>query len=141
MLATSTATPCRQGSERASVPHVLCVEDDPDIRALVELALGTVGGMRVTGCASGREALGLAAELRPDLVLLDVMMPEMDGIETLRRLRADPRTADLPVVFVTAKVQLHEVDAYRAHGAVGVVAKPFDPMRLADEVRRYLGHE
>lgn len=127
--------------ENRNTPHVLCVEDDPDIRALLELALGMVGGLRVTSCGSGAEALALAAAELPDLVLLDVMMPEMDGIETLARLRADPRTAGVPVVFVTAKVQLHEVEAYRAHGAAGVIAKPFDPMRLADEIRKYLGHD
>lgn len=141
MFAKSSATAYGQSEQRAALPHLLCVEDDPDIRALIELALTTVGGMRVTSCSSGREALELAARLQPDLVLLDVMMPDMDGIETLRRLRADPRTAGLKVVFVTAKVQLHEVDAYRALGAIGVVAKPFDPMRLADDLRRYLTHE
>lgn len=130
------ASPRRR--EAPAAAHVLCVEDDPDIRALVELALGPVGGLRVSSCGSGAEALALAAELRPDLVLLDVMMPGMDGIETLRRLRADARTAELPVVFVTAKVQRHEIDAYRRQGALGVIAKPFDPMRLADRVRAFL---
>lgn len=127
------------GAGLPAAPHVLCVEDDPDIRALMELALATVGGLRVTACGSGSEALALAPQLQPDIVLLDVMMPELDGTETLRRLRADPRTAALPVLFVTAKVQVHEVEAYRQLGAAGVIAKPFDPMTLAAEVRRYLG--
>ena len=126
---------CGEGGVR----RVLCVEDDPDIRGLVELALGTVAGFEVHGCASGAEALEKAPRLRPDVVLLDVMMPEMDGIETYERLRAGPETADLPVIFMTAKVQREEVERYRRLGARGVIAKPFDPMTLGDEIRRICG--
>ncbi len=121
------------------VDHVLCVEDDPDIRALVELALGTVGGLAVTSCASGREALDRVAAVRPDVVLLDVMMPEMDGIETFERLAAGSETAPPPVIFMTAKVQPREVERYLSLGALGVIAKPFDPMTLAADVRRLCG--
>ncbi len=121
------------------VDHVLCVEDDPDIRALVELALGTVGGLAVTSCASGHEALDRFAATQPDVVLLDVMMPEMDGIETFRRLAAGSDTAPPPVIFMTAKVQPREVERYLSLGALGVIAKPFDPMTLAADVRRLCG--
>ncbi|GBD44040.1 Alkaline phosphatase synthesis transcriptional regulatory protein PhoP [bacterium HR40] len=127
--------------EASSVPHLLCVEDDPDILSLLVLALETIGGLRVTSCTSGAEALALAPVLAPDLVLLDVMMPGMDGIETLARLRSDARTRGLPVVFLTAKVQPQEIATYRRLGARGVIPKPFDPMRLADQVRGYLGDD
>ncbi len=124
------------GGEGGGLRRVLCVEDDPDIRGLVELALRTVAGLEVYGCASGAEALEQAPRLRPDVVLLDVMMPEMDGIETFRRLQASSATADVPVIFMTARVQQGEVERYRTLGARGVIAKPFDPMTLGDEIRR-----
>jgi len=114
---------------------ILYVDDEPDIRAVVELSLGLVAGFQVTVCASGAEALGRAAELRPQLIMLDVMMPEMDGPATLAALRAQPATADIPVVFLTAKVQPGEVERLKEAGAVDVIAKPFDPMRLGDQVR------
>ncbi len=130
------------GAPRAVPPgkveHVLCVEDDPDIRALVQLALETVGGLAVTSCASGGEAVARFADVRPDVVLLDVMMPEMDGIETFHRL-AEATDTPPPVIFMTAKVQPQEVERYLALGALGVIAKPFDPMTLAADVRRLCG--
>ncbi len=113
---------------------MLCVEDDPDIRTLIELALRDVGGLEVRACGSGPQALELLPRLNPDVILLDVMMPEMDGMETCERIRS---TTDKPppVIFMTAKVQPREVERYMALGAIGVIAKPFDPMRLATEVR------
>ena len=131
-----TGTPRAVPPER--LEHVLCVEDDPDIRALVELSLATVGGLRVTSCGSGQEALELFAASRPDVVLLDVMMPGMDGIETFHRL-ARATDGVPPVVFMTAKVQPREVERYLALGALGVIAKPFDPMTLAADLRRLCG--
>ncbi|TGV81091.1 response regulator [Mesorhizobium sp. M00.F.Ca.ET.149.01.1.1] len=88
--------------------------------------------------APGIEALTDAADWRPDLILLDVMMPDMDGPETLKRLADSPLTASIPVVFITARTQTHEVERYLAMGAVGVIAKPFDPLALAGEVRKLL---
>jgi CheY-like chemotaxis protein len=91
-------------------------------------------------CGSGREALDLVASgYVPDLMLLDVMMPGMDGMAVLEGLRALPQTAATPAVFMTAKVQPAEVAQYRAQGALGVIAKPFDPMQLAAQVRRLWG--
>jgi CheY-like chemotaxis protein len=114
--------------------RILCVEDEPDIQAVARIALETVGGFTVQVCASGREALTAATSFKPDLILLDVMMPGMDGPGTLAALRNDALTAEVPVVFLTAKVQPQEVDQLRGLGAVDVIAKPFDPMTLAEQV-------
>ena len=114
---------------------VLYVEDDPDIREVAHLALALVGGLDVHICASGEDAIAEAPAFAPDLLLLDVMMPGLDGPSTLQRLREHPALADTPVVFMTAKVQRQELAALRALGAIDIVAKPFDPMRLADDLR------
>lgn len=110
--------------------HILLVEDDMDIQAIASLALEVVGGFTVEVCSSGNEAIRKAPVFKPDLILLDVMMPDMDGPMTLQALRAIPQTAATPVIFMTAKVQAHERARYKALGALDVVAKPFDPMGL-----------
>ncbi|NHZ33012.1 MULTISPECIES: response regulator [Massilia] len=114
---------------------VLYVEDDPDIQTVAQMALEMVGGFTLRTCSSGREALLAAAECQPDLLLLDVMMPGMDGMATLAELRKLPGTSATPVIFMTAKVQASEVAHYRSLGAIGVIAKPFDPMQLPVQVR------
>jgi CheY-like chemotaxis protein len=116
--------------------RILYVEDEPDIRAVAQLALEAVGGFSLVVCGSGREALAAAPDFRPDLLLLDVMMPEMDGPSTLRELRKLDVTADTPAIFMTAKVQPNEVRQYKEIGALDVIAKPFDPMELAAEIKR-----
>jgi two-component system, OmpR family, response regulator len=118
-------------------PRILFVDDDEDIRTIARMSLTTVGGWQVTLAASGPSAIELATQDPPDLIILDVMMPGMDGFATLERLRANERTAEIPVIFLTAKVQTPELDRYRASGTA-VVAKPFDPMKLPDEIRRAL---
>jgi CheY-like chemotaxis protein len=115
---------------------VLLVDDEPDIRRIAHISLQRVGKLDVTMAASGLQALELAARERPDVVVLDVMMPDLDGPSTFQRLRADPATAAIPVIFMTAKAQKHEVESFLALGAAGVIPKPFDPMTLAAEVRR-----
>lgn len=115
--------------------RVLFVEDDPDVQMVARLALESVGGFTVLGCSSGAEALERVEAFAPDLILLDVLMPGMDGLETLRSLRLLPGAAAVPVVFMTAKVQAQEVSGYREAGAVDVIAKPFDPMTLPATVR------
>lgn len=115
--------------------RILYVEDEPDIRTIVRIALERVGGFEVTECASGLEALALAPTANADLVLLDVMMPIMDGMATLRGLRAFPATAATPVVFITAKVQPAEIARYKAAGAADVICKPFAPMDLPGAIR------
>lgn len=113
---------------------VLLVDDEPDIRTIAELSLQEIGGWQVVLAESGPRALELASERRPDVILLDVMMPGMDGPTVLSRLREEPATARIPVVFLTAKVQKAEVERYVALGAAGVIHKPFDPLTLADEL-------
>lgn len=120
----------------AELNKVLYVEDDPDIQLVAQMALEMVGGLSLRACSSGREAVLAALDYQPDLILLDVMMPEMDGPATLAELRKLPNTATTPVVFMTAKVQAAEVSHYRALGAIGVIGKPFDPMALAQQVRQ-----
>ena len=102
---------------------------------LSELTLEMLGGFRVVHCASGCAALERFAAEAPQLVLMDVMMPGMDGPETLRRLREMPGAArSVPVIFMTARAQVHEQAAYRSLGALGVIVKPFDPDRLTAEI-------
>lgn len=114
---------------------VLVVEDEPDLRAVLDLSLGGVGGLETLICASGEEALARAAAFGPDLLLLDVMMPGLDGPETLRRLRA--AGVGCPAFFLTAKVQAGDVVKLKALGAAAVVPKPFDPMTLPEELRTH----
>ncbi|RWE50612.1 MAG: response regulator [Mesorhizobium sp.] len=118
--------------------RILYVDDEDDIREIAQMSLELDPQFEVRSSASGIEALTDVADWRPDLILLDVMMPDMDGPETLRRLGESPLTASIPVVFITARTQTHEVERYLAMGAVGVIAKPFDPMALAGEVRKLL---
>ncbi|OOC48487.1 MULTISPECIES: response regulator [Thioalkalivibrio] len=120
----------------AELQRILYVEDEPDIQAVAELALETVGGFTVKICASGEEAVRDAEAFAPDLILLDVMMPGMDGPSTLEALRGIPALAEVPVAFMTAKVQPSEIEHYKSLGARDVIAKPFDPMALSDQVRR-----
>ena len=114
---------------------VMLVEDDHDIRTVACMALEMVGGLKVRACESGAQALEAVVEFAPQLVLLDVMMPGMNGPEVLEMLRKRPEAASIPVVFLTAKVQEAEIAALRALGALDVIAKPFDPMTLADTVK------
>ena len=118
--------------------RVLHVDDEPDIREIVELSLALDPDFAVHSCASGREAVAIAAELAPDIILLDVMMPVQDGPATLAKLRQSTATVDVPVVFMTARTQAREIDQFRSLGAVGVIQKPFDPMTLAALLRTYV---
>ena len=115
--------------------RILYVEDEPDIQTVARLALETLGGFTVEICSSGNEALSRAPVFQPQLILLDVMMPGMDGPTTLKMLRALPQFADTPVVFITAKVQAGEVADYKKISAVDVIPKPFDPMTLSNQVQ------
>ena len=114
---------------------ILYVEDEADIQEVAKIALETVGGFTLKVCSSGEEALSQAEAFEPQLFLLDVMMPGMDGPETLAELRKIPSLADVPVIFMTAKVQSNEVDGFKKIGALDVIAKPFDPMSLAEKIR------
>lgn len=125
-----------KSAHEGNLNKIMYVEDDPDIRAIAELALQEVGGFTVALCSSGKAALEVAPGFAPDLIILDVMMPEMDGPQTLNGLRRLPETRLTPVVFMTARIQSSEVEEYLALGAIGVIPKPFDPMTLADDIRR-----
>ena len=116
--------------------RVLYVEDDPDIQAVAIIALETVAGLTVEACSSGTEALAKAVEFDPDLIVLDVMMPGMDGPTTLAELRKLPALADTPVVFITAKTDAADLEHLRQLGALSVITKPFDPMRLGEQLTR-----
>ena len=113
---------------------VFLVDDDPDIRQIAEISLGEVGGWKVSLASSGVEAIDMMRNLNPDVILLDVMMPEMDGPSIFLKLREIERFANTPIIFITAKVQKHEVDHYMAIGASGCISKPFNPMTLPDEI-------
>lgn len=115
--------------------RITYVEDEPDIGAIVQLALEELGGFTLNLCRSGPEAVEKAAIFQPDLLLLDVMMPGMDGVQTFHLLRALPGLHETPVVFITAKAQTHEVAHYRSLGAADVIAKPFNPITLPDHLR------
>lgn len=118
--------------------RILHVDDEPDIREVVDMALGLYPDFEVRSCPSGADAITMAAEWSPFLIMLDVMMPGMDGPTTLAHLRKDPRTAEIPVLFMTARAQAREVEQFVALGAQGVISKPFDPMTLAFQVRHHL---
>ncbi len=121
------------------IEKILIVDDDEDILAVTELAARAIGKWEVILARSGQEALEEARKAAPDVILLDAMMPGLDGTTTLAKLRADPATAKIPVIFLTAKVQKHELEQYLTLGALGVIRKPFDAMALPDEVRRLVG--
>jgi len=118
-----------------TIKKILHVEDDPDIQAIALIALETMGGFEVRQCLSGKDALDLAPEFKPDLYLLDAMMPGMSGLETLSALRKDDSLGDIPAIFMTAKAQSSEVSEFLDSGALGVITKPFDPLTLADQIR------
>jgi CheY-like chemotaxis protein len=119
---------------RRELKRILYVEDDSDIRTVTAMALEAVGGFTVIACDSGKEALAMAPDANADLILLDVMMPGMDGLATLSALRGLPQTADTPVIFMTAKVQASEIQHYLRLGATGVISKPYDPMMLSTQI-------
>lgn len=120
--------------------RVMCVEDDPDIRMILEFSLGRMGGLKLCLCESGARALEQVETFLPQLVLLDVMMPELSGPQTLLKLRELPSMQGVPVVFLTAKAMQDEVEALLEHGATGVIVKPFDPVTLPQNIRIYWEH-
>ena len=119
----------------AELHKILYVEDEPDIQAIARIALENVGGFEVKICSSGQEAVQSGPAFKPDLILLDVMMPGMDGPTTLQEMRKLPELSKIPVMFMTAKVQPQEVAHFKSLGAIEVIAKPFDPMKLSDLIK------
>ena len=120
--------------DRTQLHSLLYVDDEPDIREIVAMALGLVDNLVVQTCESGEQALRMIPAFKPNLILLDVMMPIMDGPATLSRMRADASLKAIPVIFVTAKAMPKEVAHYIEVGAAGVIAKPFDPIQFGEQV-------
>ncbi len=121
------------------IRRVLLVDDEDDIREVAAMSLETVAGWEVMAARSGREGVRIAAQQKPDVILLDVMMPDMDGVATYQELRQNESTRDIPVVFLTAKAQAIEKRGFRELGANGVISKPFDPLTLSTEISEILG--
>jgi len=117
-----------------SLSTVLLVEDDPDIQKVIQMSLKLHGIKKVVLANNGEECLAMVGEIKPDVILLDVMMPKLDGYETCRRLKQDPETKAIPVIFLTAKAQHFEVKKGLEAGALGYLIKPFDPMTLHDQI-------
>ena len=115
--------------------RILVIEDDPDIQKIAKMSLESIGGFSVKVCGESQSAVGEAVSFKPQLILLDAMMPGMDGTAVLKALRRDKACAGIAVVFLTAKVQSSEVENFRALGAADVIGKPFNPMTLPDKVK------
>jgi CheY-like chemotaxis protein len=130
--------PASADENHMSEIRILHVDDEPDIREVVDLALTLHPDFKVRACASGAEAIAAAAAWLPLVILLDVVMPGMDGPSTLVHLRENPQTSGIAVLFMTARAQARERETFIAMGAQGVIAKPFDPMTLAFQVQNHL---
>jgi two-component system, OmpR family, response regulator len=135
-VAHATETPPSALRPEENLERILLVEDDPDIRLIASTALEGLGGFAVATAGSGREALELAPGFAPDLILLDIMLPEMDGPTTLLALREIPALEATPVIFLTARVFSSDLEQYKLLGALAVIGKPFDPLTLAEEIER-----
>ncbi|MDH5654747.1 MAG: response regulator [Spirochaetia bacterium] len=120
----------------SALNKILYVEDEIDIQSIAKIALESVGGFSLKVCSSGKEALESISSFAPDMVLLDVMMPEMDGPATLEAIRKLPEYTSIPIIFMTAKVQPSEVEELKSLGAMDVISKPFDPMTLSEQIKQ-----
>jgi CheY-like chemotaxis protein len=137
-----TDAQCKGGQDRDIIPapmsfSLVLAEDEPDIQLVAKFALKK-GGFSVRIVGNGREVLDAVREAAPDAVLLDWMMPEMDGPEACRQLKADPATAHIPVIFLTARSQEAEIQRGLSIGAIGYITKPFDALTIAAQVRQLL---
>jgi CheY-like chemotaxis protein len=117
---------------------ILIVDDEEDIRQIARFALSQVGSMKVLEAENGSEGVRIAVEEKPDAILMDVLMPGMDGLAALVELRKNPGTSAIPVIFLTAHSSPSEMEKLKSIGAAGVLNKPFDPITLADEVEAVL---
>ena len=119
--------------------RVLLIDDEEDVRTLASFCLELDSNWEILTAASGREGLEIAKAEQPDAILLDAMMPELDGLQTITQLKANPQTRNIPVVFVTAKAQASDRRRFYAAGAKGVINKPFDALTLVSQVSGFLG--
>jgi CheY-like chemotaxis protein len=122
-----------------SSKHILLVDDEQDIREVAALSLQAIGGWRVSSAADGSSGILMARAEQPDAILLDVMMPGLDGPATVHRLREDPQTRDIPVILLTAKAQGADRRRYAQLGVAGTLTKPFDPLTLTEQIATILG--
>jgi CheY-like chemotaxis protein len=118
-----------------ALKSILYVEDDLMVRTTAKLVMEVLGKFDVRECSSGREALVAARDFQPDLILLDVLMPELDGVNTLAMLRRMPHLADVPALFVTGLTSEEDLQRYMDAGAIGVIPKPVMPMRLTGQLQ------
>lgn len=118
--------------------RILVIDDDPLIREVTQISLETVAGWEVITAGSGQEGLTKAETVQPDAILLDVMMPDMDGIATFQKLQSSPTTQSFPVILLTAKVLPSEQSSYEEMGFKAVIVKPFEPVCLATEIAQVL---
>jgi CheY-like chemotaxis protein len=119
----------------AELKKILYAEDEPDVQTVVELTVQTMSDYEIKICDNGKILLDCVRDYNPDLILLDVMMPEMDGTTTFKHLQENEDTKRYPVIFMTAKAQLHEVEQFKEMGAIGIITKPFNPITLCDEIK------
>lgn len=115
---------------------ILYAEDEPDVQTVVELTVQTMSNYTIKICDNGKKLLECVQDYEPDLILLDVMMPEMDGPTTFKNLQENSQTKDIPVVFMTAKAQVHEIETFKQTGILGIITKPFDPISLCNEIEK-----
>lgn len=119
--------------------NILLIDDEETIQEVVQVGIEIEAGWRVEIASSGREGIDLAQDQQPDAILLDVMMPNMDGIDTLSLLKSNNRTSAIPVIFLTAKAQAEEKNRFQSLGVVDVITKPFNSMTLASQIAKILG--
>ncbi len=115
---------------------ILYAEDETDIQTVVELTVQAMSNYKIKVCDNGQKLMDCVEDYQPDLVILDVMMPEMDGPTTFRHLKHNEKTQDIPVIFMTAKAQAHEVSDFKECGVIGVITKPFDPIKLCEKITK-----
>jgi CheY-like chemotaxis protein len=120
---------------------VLIIDDEEDIRQIASLSLGILGGLDVIEAEGGCDGVEKASSEKPDVILLDIMMPVMDGPTTLAALRDNPATKEIPVIFLTARAMTTEVERLKSMGAAGILTKPFDPIALASQVKQILSEK
>lgn len=114
---------------------ILYAEDEPDIQAIVKAIIQAMSNYQIKICNNGQKLLDCVEEYNPDLILLDVMMPKMDGLGTFKHLQKNKKTKNIPVIFMTAKAQVHEVKNFSKTGVIGIITKPFDPMQLCFNIK------
>ncbi len=114
---------------------IMYAEDEPDIRMIVQVAIEATSPCQIAFAENGKDLLDKVEDFMPDLIMLDVMMPEMDGPTALKKLRENPATKDIPVIFMTAKAQVHELEELKSLGVVDVLTKPFDPIQLYTNIK------